>query len=236
MLFIARYAGDAWNYLRRTTVGANQRLWSIVYFEDNHLRPVSSYYTFVSDPYVGNVMHGVAKEVLALSGFEMGPYLPGLTRKFSDVFRDEHFAGGGMEMGGHAEEQFARNFHTFYQGVIAAGARTAIILNSDSPCTLADVRPSHALTAKRPENPLVTFTYGISCTTKLNQLAGNLRDAIPRWELYYRRPFGVLTARGGSAAVLGARDRAESQLLSAQNIVIRRFHAGMESTARMYGL
>lgn len=231
-----RKIGQAWSYISR--IQGNRTLWTIVYFEKQGA-PVSEYYVFSSSPYVGNAMHGVAQKVLSNLGVVMTPenrnVVSGLTRKFSDAFRDYHFDHGGKEMGGHAEEHFAHWFHRIYPTIIDHRPDTAVIINSDSPCTTADRAPSRPLTACRPNNPHQTINLGASCTTKLNTIAAYTPE-IPHWEVYYMKKYGAWTARKGSDEVLNARDTAENQILTARHINVREATGVMLMTANMYGV
>jgi hypothetical protein len=228
---MARYKSihSAYKYINRSTSSTNKKLWTIIFFERG-LKVVSDYYVFTSAPYVVNAMHGIAAKILAFKGVDhaSNPDVVGsLTRKFTDAFTDRYFLNGGEEMGGHAEEFLAKFMHKIYPEVIVNRPDTAVILNSDSPCTCYDNRPSKALTAKHPKDPNRTYNFNESCTTKLNQLA-MLIPEIPNWEIYYRKKWGVLTAKKGTNELLNNRDSAESQIANMHNISIHPFTSMME--------
>lgn len=228
MMAVFQNFAQALDYLRRSH--QNRRLWTIIIFlRQGQL--VSEIYVFASSPYVGNVMHGIAKTVLEYQGHVFTPGVtPVVTRQLSDTLRDSYFARGLEERGGHAEEQLVRNFFRIYPQVIAQRPDRAVIINSDSPCTLADDGRSQPCVGPRPQNPGVPFNFGPSCTTKLNQLAAIVAE-IPQWTVYYRKAFGQFAVRG-AARLFGVHDAAEAQMLSAYNLTIRKFPDWLEEMFR----
>ncbi|MCP3964757.1 MAG: hypothetical protein GY750_04690 [Lentisphaerae bacterium] len=236
MIAIYKDIHDAYNYIYRITQSQRKKLWTILFFERGAIhKVVSDYYVFTSAPYVGNVMHKVAAKALEFQGvnYHDNPeQVRHMTRALSDKLQGDFFAAGGDERGGHAEDFLLKCMYFVYAEVMGNRPDTAVLLNSDSPCTLFDSRPSKAVTVTHPKHPDRKLVFNDSCTAKVDQLAAEMRDVIPHWILYYRKKWGVCCARRGSADVLAARDQALAQMNSLRNISVHPFTAAMEDQCK----
>lgn len=186
-------------YLYLLTTRERQRLWTILTFagvdEKVDAEREGIYYVFTSVAAIGGQMFNLARDALTELGY-YGPGIDGgreLAHSVKEGFELRARKNGDFDKEGHAEEHMIADIPRIlrqeqaYRGALPA---RGIILNSDTPCTLLDSKPSSSLPG-----------WPVSCTAKLCRLA-QLNPAI-QWSVFYMRKFGTLKVKKNGAAAVG---------------------------------
>jgi|GEM_PF-2049779 len=225
-------------YARKSTLAAayqylathkqKGQLWTILHFDEG-----SSYFIFLSSQTEGQQMFGVASKILEGSGFYTQflsqPRPSQLSRNFTrsitagmaDSLKEFGMARDAIAPGGHAEEWMIRHFDEVLaqaQHQLGQQPTRAIVLNSDSPCTIRDGKPSNNLPGWPP-----------SCTQKLAMLAH--RYCSLDWTVFYYKRFGFHSNK--TDREIQNMMRASS---GARGIAIYPYNSAMKTTAKTNGL
>jgi hypothetical protein len=197
MFEVCKSLNEAYLYL--LTTREKQRLWTILTFaagdERVDVEREGRYYVFTSVASLGGQMFNLARDALTELGY-YGPGIDGgreLAHSVKEGFEQRALRSGDFDREGHAEEhmivEIARILRQEREIRNALPPR-GIILNSDTPCTVHDAKPSSSLAG-----------WPRSCTAKLFRLAQE-NPAI-QWSVFYMRRFGALNEKGMTVAKVG---------------------------------
>jgi hypothetical protein len=172
---------EAFQYLRDRR--ENRRLWTILKFDTGE-----KYHIFRSTSTFTQQMFNISKTIFEHSG-HYGRGQPHGRQLAADMTDTLVLGQVGQEhaWGGHAEEHMLQYFD-ICRGLCASAPTTAILWNSDNPCTPQDRQPSANMT-----------NWPLSCTAKVDRLA-TLNPGLTVM-VYIRQVYGVLQGRTMAAAI-----------------------------------